>query len=58
MFQEHPNNLMVLYVYKERLDHLDLTSNGQDFVNGREGRVSLFVLSTSYRIYVFYTNKL
>ena len=42
MFQERLNNLMVLYVYKERLDHLDLTSIAQDFVNGREGRMSLF----------------
>ena len=42
MFQERLNNLMVLYAYKERLDHLDLTSIAQDFVNGREGRMSLF----------------
>ena len=42
MFQERLNNLMVLYVYKERQDHLDLTSIAQDFVNGREGRMSLF----------------
>ena len=41
-FQERLNNLMVLYVYKERLDHLDFTSIAQDFVNGREGRMSLF----------------
>ena len=42
MFQEHLNNLMVLYVYKERLDHLDLTPIAQDFVNGCEGKMSLF----------------
>ena len=41
MFQERLNNLMV-YVYKESLDHLDLTSIAQDFVNGGEGRMSLF----------------
>ena len=42
MFQERQNNLMVTYVYKDRLDLLDLTSIAQDFVNGREGRISLF----------------
>ena len=42
MFQEHPNNLMELYVYKERLDYQNLTSIAQDSVNGREGRISLF----------------
>ena len=31
MFQERLNNLMVLYVYKERLDYMDLTSIAQDF---------------------------
>ena len=40
MFQERLNNLMV--TYKDRLDLLDLTSIAQDFVNGREGRISLF----------------
>ena len=32
MFQERLNNLMVTYVYKDRLDLLDLTSIAQDFV--------------------------
>ena len=42
MFQEHLNNLMVTYnVYKDRLDLLDVTSISQDFVNDREGRISL-----------------
>ena len=40
MFQERLNNLMV--TYKDRLDLLDLTSIAQDFVNGRESRISLF----------------
>ena len=42
MFQERLNNLMVLYVSKQGLDRLDVTSIAQDFVNGREGRMSLF----------------
>ena len=40
MFQERLNKLMV--TYKDRLDLLHLTSIAQDFVNGREGRISLF----------------
>ena len=39
MFQERLN-LMV--TYKDVLDLLDLTSIAQDFVNGHEGRISLF----------------
>ena len=32
MFQKLLNNLMVTYVYKDRVDLPDLTSNAQDFV--------------------------
>ena len=42
MFQERLNHLMVLYVHKDRLDQLDLLRIAQDFVTGREGRMSLF----------------
>ena len=52
-FQERLNNLIV-YVYKERLDHLDLTSIAKDFV---KAECHCLVFFTNYRIDVFYTKK-
>ena len=42
MTQERLNNLMVLYVHKERLDELKLKKVAEEFVSGRDGRRRVF----------------
>ena len=42
MTQLRLNNLMVLYVYKDMLDDMDLKSIANEFVKGSEHRLSAF----------------
>ena len=42
MSQQRLNNLMLLYVNKDKTDVLDLRKTGQEFVSGREGRIRTF----------------
>ena len=42
MSQQRLNNLMLLYVNKDKTDMLDLRKTGQEFVSGREGRIRTF----------------
>ena len=42
MFQERLNLLIMLYVHKESLDRLDLSQMAQNFIDGRESRMSFF----------------
>jgi len=38
MSQQRLNNLMLIYVHKDKTDMLDLRKTGQEYVSGREGR--------------------
>ena len=42
MTQTRLNNLMVLHVHRDRLDKLDLCQVGNDFIDAREHRRSIF----------------
>ena len=52
MTQNSLNNLMVLHIHKDSTDSLDLMNIAQDFVAGREGRLSVWRLSTITFIYL------
>ena len=42
MGQERLNNLMLLYIHKERTDDLDLKDVATEFISGSEHRLSIF----------------
>ena len=42
MSQQRLNNLMILHIYKERTDSLDLTQCIKDFTLGSDHRTDLF----------------